>query len=628
MELLVLSACGLVANQYVRLRTKPDPQQCKRENHQQLQQQQQTHPEQPEQKQTRASSPPAPVVPLGAKAKALNDDARYNEQFSHPQDPNPNVSAKPWMRMINAPYRPKEEIESEIPGPQDVFGRHLESRVKKMEADFAKSTVPITSEKQFDRPVEQIATGNGSAIGFHIGAAKRYHTFIFNDQPTIESEGGPRGAFSGASGSHVPGDYRTVTQRSSLLHESVGPPVAVGVPQSSAPTPSFEITPAHLETYRLDDHLANGARAPVQASAKTDSSSFRNAHDENVNVLRTSLLTGAERFATGASGYRDAKLHVPRNNDPLETYENRVVPNFKVTKASDYQEQQITARQKMIPEMSQNVSALRKDRKPPVSGSTTNKNGSLVIDTSGVQAGVAKRGSSDLPVKVDTDAFCAPSDRKVVVAEGAGVVSKGASAARAVGSSSSSLNTSLFRTTQSVSEKVATPFIRGAGSKHASNLEPIHEATETQLSEVESSAIKRGMNKVATSVAAAQPTPPAAGSGSPAPSNDRGDIFKKSERDHLLVKPGAMGTNRVGAANLDAGGMISLRGLRDDDVNVVRVGPMNNMRKKKSSRDGRKSTKDPKLGTVLNARLGSSPAMKELLRNPYSLPAASRLSGV
>lgn len=110
------------------------------------------------------------------------------------------------MRMANAPYKPKEERVSEIPGPQDVFGRNMNSRVKQMESDFAASTVPVTSEKQFDRPVEQISTGNGSAIGFHIGAGRRYHNVLLNGQPTIESDGGPRGAFSGASGSHVKGD--------------------------------------------------------------------------------------------------------------------------------------------------------------------------------------------------------------------------------------------------------------------------------------------------------------------------------------------------------------------------------------------------------------------------------------
>lgn len=661
MEFLVLSACGLVANQYMRLRsntlaTSPVKNGKRGQYRKEEKVQQQQEPQQQQQREivgvgattaptapryhASASSTPAPI-PLGVRTLKTDDtgdvgydEARYNEQYSHPQDPNPNVGEKPWMRMANAPYKPKEEILSSIPGPQDLYGRDLTSRVNKMESDFASSTVPVTSEKQFDRPVEQISTGNGSAVGFHIGAGRRYHKFVLNDQPTIESQGGPRGAFSGASGQHVKGDYRTVTQRSSLNHESVGPPMAVGVPQSSAPAPSFAIKPAHLETYMLDKHLAKSARAPVQAAAAADDFlAFRGAHDERVDVVQTSLARGGERFATGASGNRDAKIHVPLNNDPLATYDQRIVPNFKIAKAADYQDQRVTARQMMIPEMSQNVSALRKDKRPPVSGSTLHKKESLVIDTDGVTVGAAVRGSTSLPVKVQTDSFRAPADRKIVVADRATQASTGASAAHVVGTSKSSFTSpSLFRTTQSMSELVGTPFIRGAGSKKASGLEPIHEATDTHLSELESSGIRQGLNKFATSVAV--PAAAAAAGASNSTSQERGDVFKKSERAPILVTPGMLGTNRVGAANFDAGGLIkSQRGLGLDDeasANVVRAGTTNNVLRQKNlnlfDKEGSKTTKERKLGDVLNARLGSSAAMKKLLKNPYSLPAASRLS--
>ncbi|CAN0410720.1 unnamed protein product, partial [Scytosiphon promiscuus] len=72
-------------------------------------------------------------------------------------------------------------------------------------------------------------------------------------------------------------------------HKSVGPPVAVGVPQSSAPVPSFEIMPAHLETYMPDDHSAKSSRALAQASVSTGNVSFKGAHDEQFDVLNTSL---------------------------------------------------------------------------------------------------------------------------------------------------------------------------------------------------------------------------------------------------------------------------------------------------------------------------------------------------
>ena len=654
MEILIVSACGLVANQYIRLHNKSarassentveasnsDLQQQQQQQHQQNQRQQQQQQQPPVgtsapvtptsfaplsiPQRHRSAPTPAPI-PLGVRAlKSDNtggveyDESQYNEQFSHPQDPNPNVSEKPWMRMANAPYKPKEEIVGEIPGPQDTFGWNMRSRIKKMEADFASSTVPVTSEKQFDRPVEQIATGNGSAVGFHIGAGTRYHKFVFNDQPTIESNGGPRGAFSGAGGSHVKGDYRTVTQRSSLQHESVGPPMSVGVSQSSAPLPSFAITPAHAETYRLDDHLAKGSRAPVQASASTKKVSFRKAHDENLDVLHTSLVTGGERFATGASGSRETKIHVPLNNDPVPTYDKRVVPNFKIAKASDYQDQQVTARQMMIPEMSQNVSAIRKDSRPPVSASTEYKKSAVSLDTSNVQCGAGVKGAALLPVEVSTDSFRKSSDG--VVADKVAAVTTGA-AARAVGSSSSSK--SLFRTTHSLSEIVGTPFIRGAGTKRASNLEPLHEATDTHLSEVERSGLLRGLNKASTSNAQSSVRKEKSEQ-----TQERGDVFKNSERTPVLVAPGPSGTNRTGAANRDTRGMISQRGLDDEDqVGLLRIGKASNTSTSGSGqRSNPSSTKSRKLAGVLNARMRSSAAMKKLLKNPYALPAASRAS--
>ncbi|CAM9091605.1 unnamed protein product [Ectocarpus sp. 12 AP-2014] len=633
MEVLVLAACGLVANQYVRLKTtgptktKPIAQDTQEIVNPETLRKLVKNPDSP----NRLGAPSPAPIPLGVRTLKTDhtgdvghDEARYEEQYRHPQDPNPNVTEKPWMRMLNAPYKPKEEIVSAIPGPQDVFGRDMNSRVKQIETDFATSTVPITSEKQFDRPVEPVATGNGSAIGFHIGAGKRHHKFILNDQPTIESDGGPRGAFSGASGSHVKGDYRTVTQRSSLNHESVGHPVAAGVPQSSAPVPSFEITPSHLESYGLDDHVGKGARAPVQASASTKKSSFKLAHDEKFDVIHTSLATGGERFATGASGNRDTKIHVPLNNDPLATYDQRVVPNFKIAKASDYQDQRVTARQMILPEMSQNVSALRKDKRPPVSGSTMGKNRRLAINTEGVKSGAGGRASTSQPVKVEGDAFKAPADRKVSVAERAALLSAGAAASHSVGgSSSASFSSSLFRTTQSVSEMVSTPFIRGAGSKHASNLEPVHEATDTHLSELESSSLLKGLNKASTAISTSSKSQSQIDQ-----TQKRGDIFKKSERDPVLVSPGSTGTNRTGAANVDRDGLVSLRGLDDQDAagadNVLRADKLN--RRRPGDTSATATTKNRRMGDVLNARLGSSAAMKRLLKNPYALPAASRLS--
>ncbi|CAM9207810.1 unnamed protein product [Pylaiella littoralis] len=524
------------------------------------------------------------------------------------------------MRMVNAPYKPKEETLKDMPGPQDVFGMGMSSRIKEIEADFATTTVPVTSSKQFDRPVERIATGNGSAGGFHIGAGKRHHKFILNEQPPIESRGGPRGAFAGASGSRVKGDYETVTQRSSLQHESIGPPVAAGVPQSSAPHPSFEISPSHLETYSLDkQNLSKSARANVQRPAGPENRRFAPAHDENIQVLHTSLVTGGERFATGASGNREVRIHVPLNNDPLVTFDERVVPNFKISKASDFKGQQTVARQMMIPEMSQNVSALRKDTRPPIPATTDDTRGRFSLQTDKVTSGSAVRGANSLPIHVPVDAFRAAADRKGAVAEKTALASRGAAASHLVhGSNSASTSSSLVRTTNKLAEGVGMPFIRGAGSKRKTNLPSGHEATDTHLSELEVGGLLGGVNKFSK----LKKKPADASSGETIHSETRSVVFKKSERPPLLAAPTPRESSR-------ADKLSTLSTLKEEGVvrREVRTNPVRRKNGGTYANDapGSAQTSARKLGDVLNGRIGSSPALKKMLSNPYSLPAASRI---
>jgi len=178
---------------------------------------------------------------------------------------------------------------------------------------------------------------------------------------------------------------------------------------------------------------------------------------------------------------------------------------------------------------------------------------------------------------------------------------------------------------------VGTPFIRGAGTKHASNLEPLHEDTDTHVSEMEQSGILRGSNRVSTTTAHSSVPQEKLGS-----TQERGDIFKKTERDAVLVAPGPLGSNRTGAANLHVDGMISRRGLEDEEeeeeVNVMRSGKINRVRfsgdNKQTAGVRKDVTKNRKLGDVLNGRMRSSSALKKLLNNPYSLPAASRLNAL
>lgn len=625
MEFLLISTCGLVANHYFRVRNS-DVEQSQYED----EEIDSTFHNEPIDE-----SPVLPVdssigvnehapvpAPLGVRTLKTHeavtpgyDQKRFDEQF-FPEDPNPQITDKPWMRMINAPYKPKEEIINDDPTPQDVMGKQMRKRVSKIEQDFAKSTVPVTSEKQFDRPVEQIATGNGSNRGFHIGSGRQNLKYVFNDQPTIEAEGGPRGAFSGGGRSDIKGEYRTVTQRASMNHESVGPPVAVGVPQSSAPLPSFDITASHMESWRLDDHALKNSRGLVSRIAPISKGSVGVSHDENLEVLETSLSRGGERFATGAAGTRDVKIHVPKNNDFHVGFDDRVVPNFKIGKASDKKDQEIRIKNAFAPEMSQNVSALMKNRKAPVSGSTVFKD--LGVDTTAVSGGTSSRGLSLQSVSTPSDAF-RTTDKKERMGEAVSDLRQGASTFHSVSGLKS--NDSHFRTTNSLSETVSTPFIRGGGGQHGTAVHPVHAETDPSLSEVGSFHARSGVNSYKKPVSTT----------SVSEFNDKKDgITDGSGRETMLASkskslPSGLAHNPTGsitASNMS----ISLK--EDSGVDMIKGHQKSTMHSilSTSKTPEKGTTKNRRMGDVLNGRLGTSSALKKLLKNPYSSPAASRFS--
>lgn len=625
MEILLLSTCGLVANHYIRVRRgksiKNDDTHEPYDTEYQEPEPLGSIPIVPKDEKIGVKEFSPVPAPLGVRTLKTHeavtpgyDQQRFDEQF-FPQDPNPQILEKPWKRMIDAPYKPKEEVLNDDPTPQDIRGHDIRMKVNSMEENFAKKTVISTSEKQFDRPVEQIATGNGSMMGFHYTGGKRHHKFILNDQPTIETEGGPRGAFAAGGKSDVTGEYRTTTQRASLNHESVGPPVAIGVPQSSAPVPSFEISASHMESWRLDDHAQKGSRAPVPGIRPSSSIDVNVAHDEKLQVLDTSLVRRGERFGTGASGNRETLVHVPKNNDFIEGFDDRVMPNFKIGKASDRTDQEVRIRNKIIPELSQNVSALKKNRKPPVSGDTAFK--SSGIDTMSVSGGTSSRGLSLQAASIPSDAF-RTTDKKELMGEAVSTVRGGASSARLVSGMKS--NDSQFRTTNNLSETVSLPLIRGSGGQSASGVQPLHIDKDTSLSEVGSFHARSGVNNNSRAVNTNSMNEF---------NNTKEDISAGFSRKTMLASkdnslPGGLAHNPTGsitASNMDIS-------LKNKTIGTTIKGHHKSAPKSFSSRNDpskQGTTKNRRMGEMLNSRLGSSTVVKKLLKNPYSMPAASRM---
>lgn len=640
MELVLLSAAGLVAGQYKRVTT---PNKCVisppyidsteslvEVNPSHIIQTQGVSPPHVQRQGSIGINNSDPVhAPVGVRVlKGDNttdpefDQKRFDEQF-FPEDPSTQLPEKPWMRMLNAPYEPKTEVLNDAPTPQDVMGTNLLKTVKRMESDLVQKTVVSTSEKQFDRPVEQIMTANGSNKGFHIGGAQEYikRNFLdnFKDNPNIERNAGPRGAFTSGGKADVAGEYRTTTQRSSLNHESVGPGYAVGVPHSSAAIPSFEITASHMEDWKLDDHAMKGSRAPVAATNYLPKNSVSVTHDENLNVVETGLMTGASVYEKPVS--RDSEVHVPLNRDTMPGFDDRVAPNFRINKSATSAEQNIIRiKNTTIPEMSQNTAALRKNHKAPISGSTTIKD--TGIDTGLVSVGTSSRGLSLHPASVPLDGF-KTNDRKETMGERISNASLGAASAHSVQGSRA---TGSILATGGLSESVPTPFIRGGGLKQVSALHRSHEESDTTLSEMSSTGGSRSKTNMFKKPIITESL------SSTTLGVDRDNIERVSKREPIIASvnknlPVGLALNPTGSINA-----ASMKHSLKTENGVDMTSTMG-VRRNQSSLLGDKKvtgdvTKNRRLGELLNKRMGTSASVKKMLGNPYLKPSQKRLDSM
>ena len=558
---------------------------------------------------------PSPT-PLGIRVlkthettEPKHDEQRYNEQFKHADDPAANIQEKPWMRMNNMPYKPKEEGLNENPTPQDILGMGMTKKVKSMEKTFAMKTVPVTSEKQYDRPVEQISVGNGSATGFHYGKGKRHVPTLFSQQPSIITEEGVRGHSATGGKQHVAGLYETITQRSSLNHESIGPAVAIGVPHAAAVIPSMEITASHSETYRnVND--GKSAKGPVSNLKYIQPNSFAPSHDENIQTLGNSLVTRGSYFGTGASDERETNIHVPLNMEPTVRFDDHIIPNFTIGKHDDTV-QEVDLKNPLVTELKNNTLGSNKNKKAPIVGTTVHKNSS--ISTQSTMLGASSRGLSFKAGNADQDGvklYDKRSEMDKLVSDKA----SGISSAHVVSAMKS--NESQFRTTLNLSETTPTPLIRGSGGRQGEKLNGIQMEKDTSLSEMISSGARTGISHHAKPVDTKSMNKFNSKQDNIGVNTNRDNMLAPVSKDlpsFLAKKP----TGSLNASNMS----VSLK--KDTDVGLIQL------QKKYSSstinKMGKTETKERKLGDLLNSRLGNSKAVKNLLKNPYSKPAAPRM---
>lgn len=232
----------------------------------------------------------------------IND---FSEQF-FPQDTKNtghSVTKKPWMRAIENAYNvPRSEKVAEFPtikDRDDVHNTSIPDTIRAFENLHTNVTVPRSSEKQFEYPVEPIQTQNegGGGLRGH-RQMQRYHRFNLSDNPLLEMNEGPRGNFAGGAGKSGMGSSLE-NDKKELTINYTGIPVAPSF-KVGGPEKSFELEASNAEGYILDKHTSfAGSRAPVEQSVVQ--ASFRVADDdkletynvsENANLSRTSRPKG------------------------------------------------------------------------------------------------------------------------------------------------------------------------------------------------------------------------------------------------------------------------------------------------------------------------------------------------
>lgn len=270
----------------------------------------------------RPGSMSVPGIAETVLQKSTNGDStqKFQEQF-FPQDTRAtgfSVTQKPWMRAVDdANKPPRTEQEATFPTKedrQDIYNTDLPSKVRNFKNLQTQRTIPRSREKQFESPVEGIATQNEGGGGLRgQRQLQRYHKFILNEQPSMEIEHGPKGNFTGANKSSSKSQLDNTKQELVISHTGV--PVAasfkVGIPDAS-----FELEGSNAEAWLIDQHRS-GSRAPVEKSTKI-LPSFKVAHDDEIEsfqISKNSNLSRASRpkksASSGDTKFRDAAVETP-----------------------------------------------------------------------------------------------------------------------------------------------------------------------------------------------------------------------------------------------------------------------------------------------------------------------------
>ena len=235
----------------------------------------------------RSASMTVPAIAEDILRRDGGDDSDLNEQY-FPQDTKStgfSVTRKPWHWAVeNSHNRHRSETIADEPTRQDIKKLGIAASLRNFGELHTERTLPRSSEKQFESPVEQIQTQNAGGGGLRgQRQLERHHKFLLNNEPALELPSGPRGNFaSGANKSVISSSMDNSRVGLDIMYTGapVAPSFKVGFPEKS-----YELEASNAEGYLLDKHTSLNSRAPVEKGLSIVPPSFSVAHDNELQTL-------------------------------------------------------------------------------------------------------------------------------------------------------------------------------------------------------------------------------------------------------------------------------------------------------------------------------------------------------
>lgn len=286
-------------------------------------------------------------VAVEVAQKKEREDTSYVDEMFFPQDTKntgPSVQRKAWMLAEENAYpKPKTERLADSPTRADVNEIDYRQKIRDFGDLHTQNTLHISKTKNFQRPVEEIWTGNGSGEGpFHPSNMNQHHKFLLSDNPLLHLPNGPKGAFVGGALMSDKTDKTLSTFKQDKSTEISG--IATG-PYLKIPfQSSFKTDPSNAEGYLIEKQIESSVRAPVNKTSTNVSSSVTVAHDDKINSFDVKLFASRKAARSkreafeASSSLKNAEIETPSVVGAAGGTRSLAVKKDSEIKTSEYSE--------------------------------------------------------------------------------------------------------------------------------------------------------------------------------------------------------------------------------------------------------------------------------------------------